>query len=160
MAPRVHFQLLYIHSWLFGFVFLVVVFYFNLWHFYIFPSLSLSFSVFPRGSGGGYRAAEWLYSQPFPYPRRLISLHLKVEQCTLEYHRIVTYGTEANSDNLYRACSISPAHVYSCIVTSEAGFALQPRWMENKVMIKAWPLSGLHHFAAGTMLRGRRQWDV
>lgn len=65
--------------------------------------LSLFFSLFPRGSGGGYRAAEWLYSQPFPYLRRLISLHLKVEQCMLEYRRIVTYGTEANSDNLYSA---------------------------------------------------------
>ena len=52
----------------------------------------------------------------------------------------------------------SPAPLCSCSLTREegGGFALQPRWMENKLMIKAWPLSGLCHFAAGTMLRGRK----
>lgn len=32
--------------------------------------------------------------------------------------------------------------------------------MENKLMIKAWPLSWLYHFAAGTMLRGGWQTNV
>ena len=133
-------------------------------------SLSFSLVVFLAPPQGRLRVAE----QQSDRAVSLFSLSLQVNKSPSEsratYTPTLLQSLNDTKETSQRVCvvffffSFPILHSFfslsSLLMLSDSGwgggFALQPRWMENKLMIKAWPLSALCHFAVGTMLRGRK----